>query len=83
MDHTVNPGGRACGRCAPRALLRRFTLLKVKKSEEPPRPSSAIRARSLDRMSLIEPEFRSAEEGEVNCRERLGGLFRYYSRDAA
>jgi hypothetical protein len=23
------------------------------------------------------------EEGEVNCRERLGGLLRYYYRDAA
>ena len=23
------------------------------------------------------------EEGEVNCRERLGGLLRYYHRDAA
>jgi len=25
----------------------------------------------------------SAEEGEVNCRERLGGLLRYYHREAA
>ena len=32
---------------------------------------------------IIEPEFGSAEEGEVNCRERLGGLLRYYYRDAA
>ena len=32
---------------------------------------------------IIEPEFRSAEEGEVNCRERLGGLLRYCYRDAA
>ena len=31
----------------------------------------------------IEPDFGSAEEGEVNCRERLGGLLRYYYRDAA
>ena len=30
-----------------------------------------------------EPEFGSVEEGEVNCRERLGGLLRYYHRDAA
>ena len=26
---------------------------------------------------------RQQEEGEVNCRERLGGLLRYYYRDAA
>jgi putative transposase len=32
---------------------------------------------------IIEPEFGSAAEGEVNCRERLGGLLRYYHRDAA
>jgi hypothetical protein len=32
---------------------------------------------------IIEPEFGSAAEGEVNCRERLGGLLRYYYRDAA
>ena len=32
---------------------------------------------------IIEPEFGSAEEGEVGCRERLGGLLRYYYRDAA
>ena len=25
----------------------------------------------------------AAEEGEVNCRDRLGGLLRYYYRDAA
>ena len=33
--------------------------------------------------NLIEPEFGSVEEGEVNCRERLGGFLRYYDRDAA
>jgi hypothetical protein len=33
--------------------------------------------------TIIEPEFGSGEEGEVNCRERLGGLLRYYYRDAA
>jgi putative transposase len=32
---------------------------------------------------IIEPEFGSVEAGEVNCRERLGGLLRYYYRDAA
>ncbi len=32
---------------------------------------------------IIEPEFGSAEEGEVGCRERLGGLLRYCYRDAA
>jgi hypothetical protein len=32
---------------------------------------------------IIEPEFGSAAEGEMNCRERLGGLLRYYYRDAA
>ena len=32
---------------------------------------------------IIESEFGSVEEGEVNCRERLGGLLRYYYRDAA
>jgi len=32
---------------------------------------------------IIEPEFGSAGEGELNCRERLGGLLRYYHRDAA
>ena len=29
---------------------------------------------------IIEPEFGSAGKGEVNCRERLGGLLRYYYR---
>ena len=33
--------------------------------------------------NIIEPEFGSAEKGNVNCRERLGGLLRYYDRDAA
>ena len=33
--------------------------------------------------NIIEPEFGSTEEGRVNCRERLGGLLRYYYRDAA
>jgi hypothetical protein len=32
---------------------------------------------------IIQPGFESAEEGEVNCRERLGGLLRYYYRDAS
>jgi hypothetical protein len=32
---------------------------------------------------IIEREFGPAGEGEVNCRERLGGLLRYYHRDAA
>jgi hypothetical protein len=32
---------------------------------------------------IIESEFGSVEEGEVNCRERLGGLLRYYYRNAA
>jgi hypothetical protein len=32
---------------------------------------------------IIEPEFGSGSEGEVQCRERLGGLLRYYDRDAA
>ena len=32
---------------------------------------------------IIEPEFGSAEAGAVKCRERLGGLLRYYHRDAA
>ena len=32
---------------------------------------------------IIEPEFGPVGEGEVNCRERLGGLLRYYYRDAA
>jgi hypothetical protein len=33
--------------------------------------------------NIIEPEFGSAEKSNVNCRERLGGLLRYYDRDAA
>ena len=33
--------------------------------------------------TIIEPELGSTEEGQVNCRERLGGLLRYYHRDAA
>jgi hypothetical protein len=32
---------------------------------------------------IIEPDFGSGVEGEVRCRERLGGLLRYYYRDAA
>jgi hypothetical protein len=32
---------------------------------------------------FIEPDFESTAEGAVNCRERLGGLLRYYPRDAA
>ena len=32
---------------------------------------------------IIEPEFGATDEGEVNCRERLGGLLRYYRREAA
>jgi len=32
---------------------------------------------------IIEPVFGSAGKGEVNCRERLGGLLRYYHREAA
>ena len=32
---------------------------------------------------ITEPEFGSAEEGEAGCRERLGGLLRYYCRDVA
>ena len=32
---------------------------------------------------IIAPEFGSAGKGEVNCRERLGGLLRYDYRDAA
>ncbi|MFT4546569.1 MAG: putative transposase [Pseudoalteromonas tetraodonis] len=31
---------------------------------------------------IIDPDFGSGGEGEVRCRERLGGLLRYY-RDAA
>ena len=33
--------------------------------------------------NIIDPDFGSVEAGEVNCRERLGGLLRYYYRDAA
>ena len=32
---------------------------------------------------IIQPDFEYAGEGEVNCHERLGGLLRYYHRDAA
>jgi len=32
---------------------------------------------------IIDPEFGSAEEGEVGCRERLGSSLRCYYRDAA
>ena len=32
---------------------------------------------------IIEPEFGSEVEGKMNCRERLGGLLRYYHREAA
>ncbi|MFT5106096.1 MAG: putative transposase [Pseudoalteromonas tetraodonis] len=32
---------------------------------------------------IIEPEFGSDGAGEVQCRQRLGGLLRYYYRDAA
>ena len=32
---------------------------------------------------IIEPDFGSGGEGEVQCRERLGGLLRYYYRDTA
>ena len=32
---------------------------------------------------IIEPVFTQSRAGEVNCRERLGGLLRYYYRDAA
>jgi hypothetical protein len=32
---------------------------------------------------IAEPEVGSAEKGNVNCRERLGGLLRYYDRDVA
>ena len=32
---------------------------------------------------IIEPDFSSGGEGEVQCRQRLGGLLRYYYRDAA
>ena len=32
---------------------------------------------------VVEPEFGLEVEGDVSCRERLGGLLRYYYRDAA
>jgi putative transposase len=32
---------------------------------------------------IIAPEFESRGEAMVQCRERLGGLLRYYYRDAA
>ena len=32
---------------------------------------------------IIEPDFVSDGEGEVNCHDRLGGLLRYYYREAA
>ena len=32
---------------------------------------------------IIDPDFSSDGEGEVQCRQRLGGLLRYYCRDAA
>ena len=32
---------------------------------------------------IIEPDFGLNGEGAVNCRERLGGMLRYYHRDAA
>jgi putative transposase len=32
---------------------------------------------------IIEPDFSSDGAGEVQCRQRLGGLLRYYYRDAA
>ncbi len=32
---------------------------------------------------IIDPDFASGAESEVQCRERLGGLLRYYYRDAA
>ena len=32
---------------------------------------------------IVEPDFESSSEGAVQCRERLGGLLRYYHRDAA
>jgi len=48
---------------------------------------NSITAESADAQMVgvfaLEPEFGSAEEGEVGCRERLGGLLRYYCRDTA
>jgi hypothetical protein len=32
---------------------------------------------------LIEENFAAGEAGELKCRERLGGLLRYYHREAA
>ncbi|MGK0188276.1 MAG: putative transposase [Verrucomicrobiales bacterium] len=32
---------------------------------------------------IISPEFSSSSEGEIRCRQRLGGVLRYYNRDAA
>ena len=32
---------------------------------------------------IIDPDFSSGGKGEVQCRERLGGLLHYYYRDAA
>ena len=32
---------------------------------------------------IIDPEFSSGGEGEVQCRQRLGGLLRHYYHDAA
>ena len=32
---------------------------------------------------IIEPVFNQSRAGQGNCRERLGGLLRYYYRDAA
>lgn len=37
---------------------------------------------ALPKYKIIEPEFGSAEEGEVNCREPLCSMLRYYYRDA-
>ena len=34
-------------------------------------------------LEIIEPDFEYGGEGGVNCYERLGGLLRYYYRDAA
>ncbi|MFT5411773.1 MAG: hypothetical protein ACI9NC_004509 [Verrucomicrobiales bacterium] len=32
---------------------------------------------------IIEPDFSSEGAGEVQCRQRLGGLLRYYYRESA
>ena len=45
-------------------------------------PAAGACAQGLEN-KIIQPDFESAEEGEVNCRERLGGLLRYHYRDAA